>query len=426
MKPKKNKSILRRLSRLGKGGAAAVVGAFQQIPFGLGTVVSIGIHGLAMPSVISWVQTEPPRMPDSVDVVTLDEAELTQLPESMRNEALTSAPEESDGGSGWDWFTSRGQAVSPTDPDQLPPAANSERSVSRRSGSSKSSGRSRGGWRFGSSDAGESQDEFLSRWRRQLNRAQRRLDIEGGRSPSNDDDSDKGSGESGTQDDGTASGSDENGGDEGDETGEGNETGNGGDTGDTERGNTEGGNTEGRESDVTTEMPPALREAIAQLMEGDAFSHDGISSTDRKGALPFTLAEIAQNELRDWVAKVDVVKAEEEESDNEGFKSEDAERSSHFLQHSENEGWTLPMPSALRCTLAVDPDPAYIAILGGSDGKFVPGESPKIVISSGYKALDAKALEWAYNNLRDTKLTERTTHLIHLIPVSFPPCPTAE
>ncbi|MEM9245484.1 MAG: hypothetical protein AAGA67_07055, partial [Cyanobacteria bacterium P01_F01_bin.153] len=287
---------------------------------------------------------------------------------------------------------------------------------SRRSGgSSGSSRRSQGGWRYGGSDSGESQDEFLARWRRQLNRAQRQLDIEGERSQSNDD-SDKGTDENDTQDDGTASGNGENGGADVDEQGEGDGKNNSGDTGDTE----------GGDSGVEIEMPAALRDAIAQLMEGDSFSHDGISSTDRKGSLSFTLVEIAQGDLKDWIAKVDVVKAEEEESDNEGFKSEDAERSSHFLRHSENEDWTLPMPSALRCTLSVDPDSAYIAILGGPDGKLVPGESPKIVISSGYKALDAKALEWTYKNLRDVELTKRTTYIIHLIPVAFPPCPTAE
>ncbi|MGD1850822.1 MAG: hypothetical protein ACFCBU_09500 [Cyanophyceae cyanobacterium] len=403
MKPKNNKSVLRRLKSLGKGGAAAIVGAFQQIPFGVGTVVSLGLHGLAMPSVISWVQTEAPRTPESVDVVTLNEADLARLPEPMRNEALTGGSENSDEGSGWDWFTSRGEAVAPPSSDAVPPAASSERSFSRRSGGS--SRRSRGGWRYGGARSGESQDQFLARWRQQLNRAQQRLDIEGGRSQNNDDEtnqeSDGGQEKDNTEDNNSTSGD----GDNGDDRGEEQENG--------DRPNEEG-NQGGADSDVELVMPEALRNRIAEL-ENRSWEHDGLSDSERGDRYT---AVLQSSEFDPWRALISV---EGNQLKNEEGKVPEEVKGSYWLEQEFEKPLVVEFPALLRCR-SPQPAPVRVAMLGGPDGTFVPDESPKLITSSGYGKLDAEALKWTYTNLSGVQLTEHKGYVIHLFTLYFESC----
>lgn len=400
MKPKRHKSVLDRARSLGKGGTAAVVTAFQQIPFGLGTVVSIGIHGLAMPSVISWVQREEPRPPESVAVVTLDESELNRLPSSMRGEFSSQDSESSEDG-GWDWFTSRSGSAAVTAPESgsLPPAARSENSLGRSP--------SRGGWKYNTADEddGESQDQFMARLRSRLSRARQRqrqrqrLDINGGRS--------RNDGTNQTRTGGT--------GDDDDEKGEvnSNNDANGGkdrDADDKNEGNTQGD----QKRDVPPELPPELSDRITTLKEAP-ISHDGRSLEERETR--FT--KVLYSDLfDDWIETV---------SSNGGLKDEKGKTppevdNKFWLDYEPEAPLIMPFRQGLLCALSPEPAPLRLAMLGGPDGKFDPEESPRIVTSSGYEKLDGEALEWMYKNFRETQLTPHQGYIIHLFTLAFPAC----
>ncbi len=389
----KNLSMLGRLRGWGQGGLALLGAAFQQMPFGVGMVVSLGIHGVAMPSVIRWVQQDTPTPPESVPVVELDEVDLAQLPSAMRDEALAGPGEEG----GWDWFTSRGDAVPgaevPPTGDSLPPAASSGRS-----------GFDDGGFDDDGFDDGESQGDFLARWRRQLALSQRRAELQEERrrrQQAEDDDQGEGRDTDDADDvdgqDGEVKDEDQQS-DDGQTDGDGETTDDGGEQGAT---------------DVPPVLPEGLRDRLATLRES-SWEHDGRSQGDRDGKF---VGALGSDEFAPWREVVigNQLKDEKGEVPPE-VKGE------FWLELAFEEPLVVPIPSALRCALSPDPAPVRVAMLGGPDGRFVPEESPKLITSSGYGQLDARALEWLYLNLREVELTPHQGFIIYLLTASFPAC----
>ena len=401
MKPKKNQSGLGLIRKLGRGSIALGVAAFQQIPFGVGTVVSVGLHGLAMPSVIRWVQaTDVPNRPVSVPVVELEGAELDQLPPSMRQELSTSRAGPSSGEE-WDWFGARsgnrGNATVPKEslPQSSTPKTSTPRSGGRSQSSTSRSSSSVGGWRspldnyFRGNTSDNAQNRRLSRLLAQQQAEIERL-REQQRRRSRDQDLDEGDGKDG----------------EGDDTSDGGTDGQGGkvDGGDSKPG-------AGKGTDIPPELPDELRDRIAQL-QGSSWEHDGRSVRNSGQVL-------GSAELNPWREVV----AANQLKDTEGNKPEEVD-DQFWLKHEVGENLeaslVVPFPSAILCSLSPTPGEVDIAMLGGPNGKFVPGESPKLLKSSGYGPLDGEALEWIYRNLRDTQLTPHQGYIIHLFTLSFP------
>ena len=455
MKPKKNQSGPGLVRKLGRGSIALGTAAFQKIPFGLGTVVSVGLHALAMPSVIHWVQaTDVPNRPVSVPVVELDRSELDQLPPSMRQEldrrrAKTKAETPSEGG--WDWFGARagnqgnatvpGASVPKTKvkvPKSSTPQSSGFGSRGRsQSQASRSGSRSRssvGGWRspldnyFRGNTNGNAQNRRLSRLlaqqqaeierlREQQRRRSRNQALEG----SDDKDSkvdekpdgdDTPKGDETQTTDGKKDGQDSDASDGADEgtNGQGGEANNG-------DSNTGDAQPEGKGTDIPPDLPEGLRDRLAQL-QGSSWEHDGRSQADRDGSFGKALGG---DELTPWREAVVANQLKTAEG-NIPAEVENQFWLIHTPGKTLDKPLTIPVPSALLCTLSSAPAPVRVAMLGGPDGKFVPNESPKLLTSSGYGQLDGQALEWTYRNLRNVQLTPHQGYIIHLLTLSFPTC----
>ena len=421
MKPKKNQSGLGLIRKLGRGSIALGVAAFQQIPFGVGTVVSVGLHGLAMPSVIRWVQaTDVPNRPVSVPVVELEGAELDQLPPSMRQELSTSRAGTSSGEE-WDWFGARsgnrGNATVPGEsvPKSSAPKTSTPRSGGRSQSSASRSSSSVGGWRspldnyFRGNTSDNAQNRRLSRLlaqqqaeierlRDEQRRRSRDQDLEGDEQDSKGDEKP-----------------------DGDDTPKGDES----QTTDGQGGKGNDGDSKpeaGKGTDIPPDLPEGLRDRITELRNSD-WVHDGLSKSDRRGINHYTtkLGEILYGgDSSHWLQKVN----ENLLKDEDGNKPTDIDDRRSPTYQPEEPLVVPTVPRIFLCDALVrrPPDSVRVAILGGPEGKMVPNEVPRIVTSSGYERLDAYALEWMYSELRDTQLTPYRGFAIHIITLDFPSC----